>query len=850
MMVLSVNTTCAATISGNESNEAAAVHALNSESTSMLNNNTTIEIYQEPHTVNQFQEDQHTEVAMDVDEPNKHISTSVSGNQLLHNNNNEKDELGIKLRLIESMLLQCSHLIKQSTSTNVSHEEFVKRVYNYVTNLVISSNELQQLCSRQIDQLNKDRDNISLIEPNKQNFIERDPGSYPQSYNYTPEERRFLVNLGPFQPNLSNFPKNDTMAAAKDTCKFVGPGGQKKDKAWIDVGVSSWSKMKGRGRGKKDENRRKAQQQETAILERNKNIIITLIDSARFLCRQGLAFRREPAEEGNFIQLINLLRRRDALFDDWFNQKQIEKYQVSYLSAQSQDEFIKLLGEHVQQTIIDLVNTSPFYSIMIDSTPDASHREIYTVVVRYTNDFNVEERLITATELPSKVGLDISNLLFDVLEKFNISTDKLIAQCYDNASNMSGVNKGVQACVTNKLRREIIFIPCGAHSSNLAVKYACDCGTEFISLFNLLQEIYNYFTKSIKRHYVLRQELESSEFGVLVKSLADTRWTANFETLHAIDVSFEQIVESLSIISEVITDKDDAHQAKCLKQKLLSFETMFLLFFMINVTRVTHALTSHLQGKQLDIITAISIISNTLKLIQNMRNDDVTMINMIQRTVRRAETFDIDIDMEFQKLHRPRKPSQRIDNNQCTAVTLTRDQYYTKLMRQVLDHLYSGFNDYLITITNKLRYFHNLSPDRIKQFSFNDAEQLCSIVPGLSSPSLVLTEFELLRQDISACTTIDQVIAHLRTVGHAYPRASLVYNFLITLPVTVASNERSFSKMKIIKNYLRNALKNEKFAHLMLCAVEYDILSTVDLDKMAAKWGQMKNRRVKVTCDK
>ncbi|CAF1457233.1 unnamed protein product [Rotaria sordida] len=477
---------------------------------------------------------------------------------------------------------------------------------------------------------------------------------------------------------------------------------------------------------------------------------------------------------------------------------------------------------------------------MIDSTPDSSHREIYTIVVRYTNDFNVEERLITAIELSSKVGLDISNMIFDVLGQFNISMDKLITQCYDNANNMSGVNKGIQAYINNKLSREIIFIPCCAHSSNLAVKYACDCGTEFISLFNLLQEIYNYFTASSKRHYILRKKLESSEFGLLVKHLADTRWTANFESLHAVDVSYEQIVESLFTISEEITDKDTAHQAKCLKQKLLSFETMLLLFFMVNVTRVTHALTVHLQGKQVDIITAIDIISTTLKLIQNMRNDDVTMINMIQ----------VNVDMEFQKLHRPRQQSRRIDNNPRTAVTLTRDQYYIKLMRQVLDQLFSVYNDYLITITNKLRYFHNLSPHRIKQFSFNDAEQLCSIIPGFSSPSLVLMEFELLRSAISACTTIDQVIAHLKTVGHACPRASLVYNFLVTLPVSVASNERSFSKMKIIKNDLRNALKNEKFTHLILCAAEYDILSTADLDKMAAEWGQMKNRRVKVTCDK
>ncbi|CAF3127814.1 unnamed protein product [Rotaria sp. Silwood2] len=638
--------------------------------------------------------------------------------------------------------------------------------------------------------------------------------------------------------------------------------------------------MKGRGRNKKEEhfssishvasherylifknkscnidnllnkNWHKAQQQEIAIFQRNRSIITTLIDSARFLCRQGLAFRREPAEEGNFIQLINLLRRRDPLFDDWFNQKQIEKYQVSYLSAQSQDEFIKLLGEYVQKNIINRLNNSSFYSIMIDSTPDASHREIYTIVVRYTNNFSVEERLITAIELPSKFGIDICNMLFDVLKQFNISSEKLIAQCYDNANNMSGVNKGVQACITDKLQREIICIPCGAHSSNLAVKHACDCDTQFISLFYLLQEIYTFFTSSIKRHYVLRQELESSEYGLLIKRLASTRWTESFESLHAVDVSYEQIVESLSIISEQVTNKDAAHQAKCLKERLLTSEIMLLLFFMVNVTRVTHSLTSYLQGKQIDIMSAIEIISTTLQLIQNMRNDDATMNSMIQRTAQRAKNFDIDADIEFQRLHRPRQKSRRIDSNWHTSVALTRDQYYLKLMRQVLDQLYSVYNDYLITITDKLRFLNNVTPDRISQFSFSDAEKLCAIIPKLSCPSLVFTEFELLRPAISTCTTIDEVIAHLRTVGHVYPRASLVYNFLITLPVSVASNERSFSKMKIIKNYLRNALKNEKFVHLMLCAVENDLLCTANLDKMADEWAQMKNRRIQINYDK
>ena len=64
------------------------------------------------------------------------------------------------------------------------------------------------------------------------------------------------------------------------------------------------------------------------------------------------------------------------------------------------------------------------------------------------------------------------------------------------------LKKGVQTCVSDKLHHEIIFIPCGARSSNLAVRHACNCSTEFTSLFDLSQGLYNYVTASAKRHLV------------------------------------------------------------------------------------------------------------------------------------------------------------------------------------------------------------------------------------------------------------------------------------------------------------------------------------------------------------
>ena len=83
-------------------------------------------------------------------------------------------------------------------------------------------------------------------------------------------------------------------------------------------------------------------------------------------------------------------------------------------------------------------------------------------------------------------------------------------------------------------------------------------------------------------------------------------------------------------MSEQLIEKTTIHQAICLNRKLLSFKILLLLLFMVDVTCVTHALTAHVQGEELYTITAIDGISNTVKLFQYMRNDDNTMINLLE----------------------------------------------------------------------------------------------------------------------------------------------------------------------------------------------------------------------------
>ena len=77
--------------------------------------------------------------------------------------------------------------------------------------------------------------------------------------------------------------------------------------------------------------------------------------------------------------------------------------------------------------------------------------------------------------------------------------------------------------------------------------------------------------------------------------------------------------------------------------------------------------------------------------------------------------------------------------------------------------------------------------------------------------------------------------------------SELVYIALrvyLILMVTNCSGERSFSKLKYIKNRLRTTTTNERVTHLSLMSIEYDILRETDFDDLITDFAQRKGRIV------
>ena len=82
--------------------------------------------------------------------------------------------------------------------------------------------------------------------------------------------------------------------------------------------------------------------------------------------------------------------------------------------------------------------------------------------------------------------------------------------------------------------------------------------------------------------------------------------------------------------------------------------------------------------------------------------------------------------------------------------------------------------------------------------------------------------------------------------SHIYLNLSKAYRLALAVPISVASNERSFSKLNLIECYIRSTMKEERLDYLMVAACSSDVLDRLGLDEVADSWSILKTRRIKI----
>lgn len=75
------------------------------------------------------------------------------------------------------------------------------------------------------------------------------------------------------------------------------------------------------------------------------------------------------------------------------------------------------------------------------------------------------------------------------------------------------------------------------------------------------------------------------------------------------------------------------------------------------------------------------------------------------------------------------------------------------------------------------------------------------------------------------------------------PNLWVALRIMLTIPVTVATGERSFSKLKLIKTYLRSSMAQERLNSLAILSIENDIVKMIDVERAIKTFADLKSRK-------
>ncbi|CAH9117632.1 unnamed protein product [Cuscuta epithymum] len=235
-----------------------------------------------------------------------------------------------------------------------------------------------------------------------------------------------------------------------------------------------------------------------AVLKRIMIVVKTLATCN--IAFRGHKEKLSDENNGNFLSIINMIAEFDPIMEEHLRRIRKKEIRNHYLGHNIQNEMIQLLSNEVKKKILQVVRSAKYFSVILDCTPDVSHDEQMTLVIRCidvsTSPIRVEEFFITFVKVIETTGEALFDELKKLLDTHELDFNNVRGQGYDNGSNMKGDNKGVQARVLREYPRAF-YTPCGCHSLNLAL---CDMAMSCVqakTFFGVVQRIYKLFSGMI-----------------------------------------------------------------------------------------------------------------------------------------------------------------------------------------------------------------------------------------------------------------------------------------------------------------------------------------------------------------
>ena len=377
--------------------------------------------------------------------------------------------------------------------------------------------------------------------------------------------------------------------------------------------------------------------------------------------------------------------------------------------------------------------------------------------------------------------------------------------------------------------------------------------------FASLESLYVFMSAS-KAHEVFLEkqvELRPGKQTIQLKRLIETRWACRHLSIRAVRETYAAVLATLQTISQS-NDKDKAVQAQGFIHVVTKFHFVLCLVVFDFLFGVTKALSDALQASDLDLASATYLISSVETIISESRSD-VKWTKLWEEAVSFASEHGVIVTVDSSstvRLHRVTQPPKRLDD--CFATSdapriaerlASCKEYRSQLYYVTIDRILQEFSSRFSNPNKELmKAVQACSPKAANFLELEALKPLLELYSTKISPTSN-TELELMHakgvvsQAKPNAETLNDVIDALSPLRAAFAGLTQLLQIVLTLAVTTASCERSFSSLKRIKTYLRSSMGEQRLTSLSILAVERDLSSKIDMDIVVNKFAAS-NRRI------
>lgn len=588
-----------------------------------------------------------------------------------------------------------------------------------------------------------------------------------------------------------------------------------------------------------------------------RNVLKRVIAVVKKLGSRGLAFRGKEEKfgsikNGNFMMSLELIAEFDPFLATHIaTQGNPGQGRTSYLSSKICDEFISIVATKVRNSIIQEIKNGKYYSIIVDSTPDISHMDQLSFIMRYVpaGQSDAVERFLKFIPNVGHKSKDLYDTIIVALAAYDLKLEDCRGQSYDNAANMSGCYAGLQALIIES-NASAMYIPCAAHSLNLVGASAVESIREAAIFFDYLEDFYKFLTCSTARWELLQENLASGQ--KVVKRVTGTRWSSRYNACSAFTASFKPLMNVLNHIENNEFEKpENRRKSAGLRKNLNKFESVFMTVLWTAILERFQKTSVHLQAVLTNLKGVINDYKSLIDFVNELRTDE-----MFEKFLNDAkELTDGDDEYEYENVRKRRRTLRPDEDRENEVILVGRQKLKVDIYFAVLDTLnielkkrcsayepiFERFNfllnihDESVSTKDLIQYakeFQDFYKEDIEEAFPTECIHFRNYVlnarneEGLDDGDLNLLKF-----------------VQNRHVEDLFPNVCIALIIFLSMAITNCSAERSFSYLKRLKNYLRSTLSEGKLDDLAILCIEADFVNSINFDEVINEFANVKSRR-------